>query len=189
MKTTHQLLHFSNIMISMILISVVPFPFCGDALAEESLWRTELRAGTSINSLDVTFNQFDIGLNRRLPWSWQLWETLKVDTSFTATVGVLEGGGDIGALGSSGLEFTFSRLSGRSPITIRAGSAVTLISEHRYGGENLGGPIQFTSHIGMHYQLVEHLNAVARYQHMSNASQYEDNPGIDMVMLELVLWF
>jgi hypothetical protein len=30
---------------------------------------------------------------------------------------------------------------------------------------------------------------VARYQHMSNAGLDDDNPGIDMVMLDIVFWF
>ena len=176
-------------MVLTILVVVAPDLFNGAAWAEESLWRTEFRAGASINSLDVTFNQFDVGLIRRLPWNWRLWEVMEVNTGFTATAGALVGGGDIGVLGSSGLEFTLSSLTRRFPITIRAGSAVTLISEHRYGDEDIGGPVQFTSHISLHYRLVEHLSAVARYQHMSNASLYDDNPGIDMVMLDLVFWF
>ena len=189
MNTKRHPTRFTHIVMSMILFVALPSPFLSDARAEERLWRTELRAGTSINSLDVTFYQFDVGLIRRLPWNWQLWETLEVSTGFTATGGVLAGGGDAGVLGASGIEFTFGSLKRRSPITIRAGSAVTLISEERYGDENLGGPVHFTSHISLHYRLIEHLNAVARYQHMSNAGIDDDNPGIDMVMLDIVFWF
>jgi lipid A 3-O-deacylase len=60
----------------------------------------------------------------------------------------------------------------------------TIISKHKFGDENLGGPIEFTSHIGINFNLGRHFTIGYRLQHMSNAVLYEHNPGLNMHMLE-----
>jgi hypothetical protein len=180
---------FVGLVVTMILVAGGPHHLCGDVWAEGNHWETTIRGGANINSVDESFNQADIGLNHSLPWGWQLGETLAVDTGLTTTIGVLDAGGDTGILGSLGFELIFGSFSGASPMTIRAGSAVTMLSEHEYGDEDLGGVVQFTHHLSLHYQLFEHLSAMARVQHMSNADLYDENPGLDMLMLGVVYRF
>jgi hypothetical protein len=144
-----------------------------------------LRAGWSFNDDDEAFNQYDMHLAYGLPWSWQWGQAIQVDTNLTTSVGVLSGGDDAGLVGQLGFEFVFSSARQKWPFEIRAGSALTLISEDRYGDEDLGGPVQFTHHIGLYYWFLENLSVMARVQHMSNAGIYDQNPGLDMVMLGL----
>ena len=152
-------------------------------------WEAGLRAGQSFNGGDEDFNQYDVVVNYGLPWSWQWGPAVQVDTDLATAVGVLDGAGDTGVAGSLGFEFVFSSARSKCPVELRAGSALTLISDHQYGDEDLGGPVQFIHHISLHYWFLENLSAMARVQHMSNADIYSENPGLDMIMLGLIYRF
>ncbi len=160
-----------------------------NAIAGRSSWEAGLRAGPSFNNEDESFNQYDLFASYGLPWSWQWGRAIQVDTNLTTSVGILDGGGERGVAGSLGFEFVFNGAGGRLPIELRAGSALTLISRHQYGAEDLGGPLQFTHHISLYYWFLENLSVLARVQHMSNAGIYSENPGVDMIMLAMVYRF
>jgi hypothetical protein len=55
----------------------------------------------------------------------------------------------------------------------------TYISRHRYGSQDLGGPLQFTSYIGVYWIITENFEIGYRFQHMSNAHLYDSNPGVN----------
>lgn len=69
--------------------------------------------------------------------------------------------------------------------SLEVGTRLTWLTEHRIGGREMGGPLQFTSHLGLTWQFSEHLAAAVRLQHISNASIYSKNPGLDLQMVEL----
>lgn len=176
--------------IAIVFAVLVQSLFCsGPARAATAAWEVGLRAGASYNNEDESFNQYDIVAGYGLPWSWQWGQAVQVDPSLTAAVGVLDGGGDTGFVGSAGFEFIFGSAAGESPLELRAGSALTLLSEDTYGAEDFGGPVQFTHHISLYYGFPGNLSAVARVQHMSNGGIYSRNPGLDMVMLALMYRF
>lgn len=181
--------HWAGAMIVLILVASGVTLMAGEAWAGRTSLEAGLRAGSSINEEDESFNQYDMVVQYGLPWSWVWGDALQVDTNAAASIGVLEGGDDAGLVGSLGFEFVFSRARGQCPFEIRAGSALTLISEHQYGDEDLGGPVQFTHHISLYYWLLENLSVMARVQHMSNAGIYDENPGLDMIMLGLICRF
>jgi hypothetical protein len=171
----------------LVILAFVGACLCTDNVrAGRSSWEAGLRAGQSFNGGDEDFNQYDVVVNYGLPWSWQWGPAVQVDTNLTTTAGILDGGGDTGVAGSLGFEFVFGSARGKCPFELRAGSAFTLISDHKYGDEDLGGPVQFTHHISLHYWFMENLSALARVQHMSNAGLYSKNPGLDMIMLGLL---
>jgi hypothetical protein len=175
------------IVLAMVVSGVTLF--AAEAWAGRSSLEAGLRAGTSFNEEDESFNQYDVTVQYGLPWSWVWGDALQVDTNAVAAIGVLDGGGDTGLVSSLGFEFVFGSARGKCPFEIRAGSALTLISEDQYGDEDLGGPVQFTHHISLHYWFLENLSAVARLQHMSNAGIYDENPGLDMIMLGMIYRF
>jgi hypothetical protein len=182
--------HHSIVTTIFVILACVGSWLCaGNVWAGRSSWEAGLRAGQSFNGGDEDFNQYDVGINYGLPWSWLWGQVVLVDTNLTTSVGVLDGGGDTGVAGSVGFEFVFSRAGRDCPFELRAGSALTLISDHEYGDEDLGGPVQFTHHISLHYWFLENLSAMARIQHMSNAWIYSENPGLDMVTLGLIYRF
>ena len=181
--------HWAGAMIVLILVASGVTLIAAEAWAGRGSLEAGLRAGASFNEEDESFNQYDMGVRYGLPWSWVWGDAFQVDTNVATSIGVLEGGGDAGLVGSLGFEFVFGSARGKCPFEIRAGSALTLISEDQYGDEDLGGPVQFTHHISLHYWFLENLSAVARVQHMSNAGIYDENPGLDMIMLGMIYRF
>ena len=55
--------------------------------------------------------------------------------------------------------------------------------------EDLGGPIEFTSHIGLNLNFARHYTIGYRLQHMSNAFLYDANPGVNSHMIEIAYRF
>ena len=74
-------------------------------------------------------------------------------------------------------------------ILLDGGISAGLLSEHKFGEENFGGPIQFISHAGISFKLSDNLGVGYRFQHMSNASIYNRNPGLELHMFELKYFF
>jgi hypothetical protein len=181
--------HHSVLAIALLGMILITTFYRENAIAGRSTWEAGLRAGSSFNDDEESFNQYDLYASYGLPWSWQWGRAILVDTNVTADVGILDGGGERGVAGSLGFEFVFGSSGGNLPLELRAGSALTLLSRHEYGDEDLGGPLQFTHHISLYYWFLENLSAVARLQHMSNAGIYSENPGLNMVMLALVYRF
>ena len=161
----------------------------GQAWSGRTSWETGLQAGTSFNDEDESFNQYDLYASFGLPWSWQWGQAIQVDTRLTTLLGVLDGGGDTGLAGSLGFEFVFASATGSCPFELRAGSALTGLSEDEFGDEDFGGPLQFTHHISLYYWFLQNLSIVAKVQHMSNGGIYDENPGLNMAMLALVYRF
>lgn len=174
--------------IQAALFAVIP-TYPQNAVAGQSAWEAGMRAGSSFKDDDESFNQYDAFVSYRLPWSWQWGQAVQVDTNLATSLGILDGGGETGGVGSLGMDFVFSPAGEHLPLELRAGSALTLISEHEYGDEDLGGPVQFTHHISLYYWFLENLSALARVQHMSNAGIYSENPGVNMIMLAMLYRF
>lgn len=142
-----------------------------------------LRAGVDDgrNDEDMTqveaFALFDLPWHRRFASDWSLFLIAEINA------GALNGGGDTAFVGSAG-----PGISVRSPgesLALRAGFNPSVISEDAIGDEDLGGPIQFTSHIGLSYTFPQHVSIGYRFQHMSNASIYSSNPGVNLHMLKI----
>lgn len=171
-----------------IFFAILMF-FAGPARAGRASWEAGLQAGTSFNDEEESFNQYDLFASYGLPWSWQWGQALQVDTNLTTVLGVLDGGGDTGLAASLGFEFVFGSAAGRCPLELRAGSALTYLSEEHFGEEDFGGPFQFTHHISLYYWFLQNLSVVARVQHMSNGGMYHENPGLNVAMLAMVYRF
>ena len=177
------------VLLATLFLLLIGHLFPRTAWSGPTSWEAGLRAGASIDENDESYNQYDIDFSYGLPWSWQWGQAIQVDTNLTTSVGVLEGGDDAGLVGQLGFEFVFSSARRSCPFEIRAGSALTLISEHEYGDDDFGGPVQFAHHISLYYWLMDELSLMARLQHMSNAGLYSENPGLDMVMIGMICRF
>ncbi len=66
-----------------------------------------------------------------------------------------------------------------------AGWRPTWLSQRRFGEVDLGGKVQFDSHVGLRFDLGRSLTLGYRIHHISNGDLYEHNPGINMQSLEL----
>ena len=152
-------------------------------LANENSWRSiGLRAGVNDDHNDENFEQYEGFTTWDLAWSWQWDSGWVLDTYLEANAGVLTADGESAFVGSvgPGLYISFPKL-----VAISMGINPAVISKHRFGDENLGGPIQFISHIGLNINFFHHYSLGYRLQHMSNFVLYDDNPGLNMHMIEV----
>lgn len=68
---------------------------------------------------------------------------------------------------------------------LSVGVRPAVLSEHAGTGDDLGGPGQFTSHVGVEWRIDGGWTLGLRGQHTSNADLYSRNPGVDMGVVEL----
>lgn len=156
--------------------------------ANETDWiAVGLRAGLSTTDGSEDFKQYELFATYGLPWSWELTPGWFLSTRINLSAGALRGGGDTGFIGSAGPSITLSMVQDR--ILLDGGISAALLSEHKFGQENFGGPIQFISHVGISFKLSDNLGVGYRFQHMSNASIYDRNPGLELHMFELSYFF
>jgi hypothetical protein len=141
-----------------------------------------LRHGISDNRNDEDFKQYEGFAAWNLPWSWDLGSDWTLTTFLEANAGILNGGGASAFVGSIGPGLYFTGL--RDVISVYLGVNPTIISKHEFGDEDLGGPFQFTSHIGIEFNIARHFAAGYRLQHMSNFVFYDSNPGLNLHMIE-----
>lgn len=141
-----------------------------------------VRVGVSGHTRAGNFTGYDVVGSLPLPWRWGGDAGWSLATNVEGTAGILIGGGQTGFVGSAGPSLTIRRAG--FPLYVDGGTAAALISEHRFGRKNFGTFIQFISHISILLQLGP-VNTGYRLQHMSNASIDEDNPGVNLHMLEV----
>ncbi len=141
-----------------------------------------VRVGVSGQTRAGNFTGYDLVGSLPLPWRWGGDSGWSLETNVEGTAGILIGGGQTGFVGSAGPSLTIRRAG--FPLYVDGGTAAALISEHRFGRKNFGTFIQFISHISFLLQLGP-VNTGYRLQHMSNASIDENNPGVNLHMLEV----
>jgi hypothetical protein len=83
-----------------------------------------------------------------------------------------------------------ARRTGIGTLFVEFGFSPTLVfGNRRFNGDDLGGPLEFTSHaaIGLRPAVLPNLDIAWRIQHISNGRLYSINPGADMIGVFL-LW-
>ncbi len=171
-----------SMLLVFVLISFAPYPLYGN----ETAWRSiGLRGGVGINGSknDEDFKQYEGFTTWTRPWSRRRNSGWTIGTYIEANAGVLRGGGTSAFVGSIGPGIYIKGLE--DILEIYMGINPTIISKHKFGDENLGGPIAFTFHVGINFIFAKHYNIGYRLQHMSNGGLYEDNPGLNMHMIIL----
>ena len=146
-----------------------------------------LRSGVMLGSADPIDNKdFTIG-EVYVQWLYPpFYETSlgwTMDFRWHASVGALGDDNDTAALISGGFQIGTSTPKGLARLHV--GTRPTLLSEYDFDERNLGGEFHFISHAGLSFRLAERLHAGARIQHLSNASFYDRNPGLDTVVLDV----
>jgi hypothetical protein len=168
------------VILTLVLFGVAPYPACGSEL----VWRSiGLRGGANDGSNEEDFKQYEGFAIWSLPWSRQWNFGWSLGTYLEANAGILSGGGKSAFVGALGPGIYLTGLEGI--VEILLGINPTIISKHKFGDENLGGPVQFTSHVGLNIIFVDLFHIGYRLQHMSNAIIYEHNPGLNTHMIEL----
>ena len=170
-----------TIWLVLLLLSIVSPQPCSAEGTDQI--EAGFRAGLSATDGNEDFEQYEVFATFGLPWSWELAPGWVFGTRINLSAGALRGAGDTGFIGSVGPGVALSMVDGL--IVLSGGISAALLSEHRFGEENFGGPIQFISHVGIRFKISDNLGVGYRFQHMSNASIYSRNPGLELHLLEL----
>jgi hypothetical protein len=117
-------------------------------------------------------------VNSNLPLSWDLGNNFFLKTRMDLTAGWLGRSAEDAATASLGpaLALKYRKL----PLWLEGGSSPTLISRHDFGRKDLGGALQFTTHIGLSWDITRHWRLGYRFEHISNAGLETPNPGVSL---------
>ena len=167
--------------IFLVLALSVFTPLPGHA---QETWTVGLRGGFSAKDVDhEDFQQYELFAAYPLPWSWQSTSGWTLATRLNGAAGALRDDQKSGFIGSLGPAVVLGKAG--LPVSLEIGTAPTVLSRSHFNGADLGDKFHFTSHAGIHIQFGEVLDAGYRYQHMSNASLDNTNPGLNMHMFWL----
>ena len=165
-------------LIFFILCSAFIF---GKSYAQDTGVLVGIRGGVSFIDYDEDFTQFEAFAHYVLPWRWQFDSGWSVATEVGATLGVLEGGGDSAAIGTIVPDLAINK----NWFTLRLGVGPTLLTEDQFGDKDFGTQFQFTSFLSLDFNVNPSWAIGYRIQHMSNASIDDENPGLNLNMLQL----
>jgi hypothetical protein len=129
------------------------------------------------------FEQFDVFAVMGLPWKWESPSGWEVRAQLGGSAGALRGAGETGFIteitGGPALKIPAWRL------ILDAGVGGALLSDWKFGSQDIGGPFQFIAHAGAGVQLPWNMVVGWRFHHMSDATMYGSSRGVDFHMLEL----
>ncbi|MCS4504195.1 Lipid A deacylase PagL [wastewater metagenome] len=145
-----------------------------------------VRAGSGDNVDSVT-----LYLRRGAPWVQRhivdAYLPEGVNAHWEAMASHWGGSGDDTHLAALGPVLTYQWPG--QPILLSTGVQPSVLSDSTAAGHDLGGHMQFTSHIAVGWRPLPAFHVAVRAQHTSNADLYEENPGVDIVSLELAYHF
>ena len=121
-----------------------------------------------------------------LPWHKELTPRTTLYTRLDAGIGYLRASSKSGDWLAVGGDVVLCLMDG--VWELEGGFRPTWLFEHGLGGENFGGPVQFSSHVGATFSLGQ-VALSYRYQHTSNAALYDNNPGINLHLFGLGVRF
>ena len=131
------------------------------------------------------FHLYDVAAIIKLPWSWPLGESMwSIDTRLTASAGLLTGGNESGLMMTAIPGLALSGWKGL--VTLDVGVGAGFFSNHTFGTQDFGGPVQIVATSGVHVSPFSHTYAGVRIQHFSDAGlNGPSSLGVDMYIAEL----
>lgn len=148
-----------------------------------SLQWVRARGGFSDYDGPVDFHQAEIALGFNLPGKLTLGSGSDVTIGLESSAGWLGDSHEDAAVVTLGPAVKVSLP--KIPVSIVGGSSPTFISRHNFVHRDLGSLFQFTSHIGLVWDVTHDWNVGYRFQHMSNAGIEHPNPGLNLHMFSV----
>ncbi len=129
------------------------------------------------------FKEYDLSANVALPWERYAASGWGMGSRLMASAGLLRGSGKNALVVSAIPELTLGSEDGRFLLDLGAGGA--LISRHRFGTQDYGGPFQFALTLGVGVPVYRRLGIGYRFLHYSDAGvNGPDTTGADFHMVE-----
>ncbi|HLH52416.1 MAG TPA: acyloxyacyl hydrolase [Verrucomicrobiae bacterium] len=146
-----------------------------------------VRFGFDPSGAARNFYQGEVFAQWDLPWSWDLGSSWTLQSKLEASAGCVGESGSEAGIATFGPSLLLGRLN--LPISLEGGVNPTLMTRSRFDSKDFGIPFQFTSHIGLNYDVSSRIRVSYRFQHMSNASLSSHNPGLNLHVLGLSYLF
>lgn len=141
------------------------------------------RFGFSSEGGTRDFTQTEAAMELLLPWR-KTWDSgWQLETRLDFSAGILHARDDHAAILTLGPSVQIGR--GGFPVVLDLGVSPTMLASDRVGGRDFGRHFQFTSHAGLLWEIHGMVRLGYRYQHMSNASLGDHNPGLNLHMFTL----
>ncbi len=180
------MLYFSGRVIHFIFAVLLATP----SWAEEFEW-TSVGVRGAVNFKEaglppgekVDFEQFDVVGTLGFPGHWVIPGNWRARFQLNTTAGALRGDGETGFI--STVTGGIAVVHEQWPVAFDFGVGGALLSTWKFPGQNVGGPFQFIAHGGFLLHLPWNLMAGYRFHHMSDATIYGNNRGVDLHMLEM----
>jgi lipid A 3-O-deacylase len=162
------------------------------AVAAGFLARTALGQGVTFESAGVRYgfstddpswyHQSEAFVDWNLPWKWDLGKDWTLQTRLDVSGGTLWHDNAKAAVATAGPVLAWG--NAHFPVWMEGGSSPTFLSRYTFGPNadprDFGCDFQFTSHIGIYWDIVKKVRVGYRFQHMSNAHIQEPNPGLNL---------
>lgn len=173
-----------------MLVALLVFGAASGAAADDDWWGAlGARYGTVVNSDDEEFNQYELVGQIGLPGG--LGDTVSqvyLKPAVSLHAGVLRAeNGDWSGIGAVGLDLFLE--SPRTFIALVGSVQAAFLAEHELGRVDLGGAFNIVGEIGVDIRPASFLSFGYRFHHMSNAGIYDNNPGLNLHMVELAWRF
>lgn len=145
-------------------------------------WEFGLRGGINGSSLEGNYSAREIYLLSELPWSIPIKGLSALGLRLDAGIGDLKGNSEHGIWVAAGGDLFYRVLD--DALELEVGWRPTWLSRYRFGEDDLGGRLQFSSHAGLAWHW-ERVSLGYRFQHTSNAGIYNENPGLNLHLLNI----
>jgi len=131
------------------------------------------------------FHLTDVAAVIKLPWSRPLGEsTWSLETRLIASAGLLTGANESGLMMTAVPDLALN--GWEELVTFDAGVGAGFFSNHEFGMQNFGGPVQIVATMGVRVNPLSHAYTGFRVQHFSDAGLYGlSSLGVDMYIIEL----
>jgi hypothetical protein len=131
------------------------------------------------------FHLYDVAAVIKLPWSWRLGESMwGLDTRLLASAGLLTAANESGLMITAVPGIALNGWEGL--VTFDIGLGAGFFSNHTFGVQDFGGPVQIVATMGAQVSPFAHTYAGFRIQHFSDAGLYGSSSlGVDMYIAEL----
>jgi hypothetical protein len=174
---THQRPDLSSRILRVTRVALVAWA-AGAQAGGLSLESVGARTGFSVRERNTRFYQSEAFADFNLPWHWDLGSEWHLQTRLDLSAGWLTGGGDDAFVGTVGPSLVLGREE--FPLLLVSGISPTVLSREEVGPLDFGDVLQFTTHIGITWQVGKRVTLGYRFQHMSNANISDSNPGLNL---------
>lgn len=170
-------------LVALLLIAFMGGAVPTAALAAKSGWNEAgVRLGIQVSSKETYFRQYEAFAVYGLPWDWRGASGWGVTPQANVSLGVLDGGGETGLIGSLGTALTLDKPG--AGFSADLGINANFLDRHRFGHQDFGSILQFGAYLGINYCFSNNIKIGYRLQHISNGHIFyperTPNPGLDM---------